>query len=312
MGLPAGVDKVTLSGTFTDATGAAAAGTVIITPSTQVVDTVDGQIIHDGPITVTLDTNGHYTVTLCASDAANVSPSGFTYTVAVDLSHVAFAPICVQLPKARPAVDHSELVVVPASAGTVVAPQNVLTVNGHTGTIILAASDVGADTAGAATAAQTAAQGYTDSQILANIGGRELAFAQNPTTTAMSSAQGNQTVPGVQISPVVGTRPISVAASIAYSLSRGTAPDPSVVRILAQILEVNPDTTTTVVATSSQSTKLAGTESYNLILPIKARLNPAPGQHTYRVQIQTNIAGVSWSIYGADFAASTSLECIER
>lgn len=166
MGLPAGVDKVTLSGTFTDATGAAAAGTVIITPSTQVVDTVDGQIIHDGPMTVTLDATGHYSVTVCASDAANVSPSGFTYTIAVDLAHVAFPPISVLLPKARPAVDHSELVAVPASAGTVVAPQNVLSVNGHTGAVTLAAADVGADAAGAATAAQSNAESYTDTKTL--------------------------------------------------------------------------------------------------------------------------------------------------
>lgn len=165
MSLPAGVATVTLTGTYTDATGAPAAGWVTITPDFEVVDATDRQLIYPAPVQATLDASGHFTVTLVASDAANVSPANFTYQVSAHTQYHDYAPIHVLLPQARPSVDVSELVSVQPS-GTVIAPQNVLSVNGHTGAVSLSAADVGADPTGAATAAQTNAQAYTDTKTL--------------------------------------------------------------------------------------------------------------------------------------------------
>lgn len=53
----------------------------------------------------------------------------------------------------------------------------IASVNGHTGTVVLTASDVGADASGAATAAQTAAATYTDSAIAAEVTARNAAVA---------------------------------------------------------------------------------------------------------------------------------------
>lgn len=68
---------------------------------------------------------------------------------------------------------------------------NVASVNGHTGTVNLAAADVGADASGAATTAQTNAEGYTDTQvatapafILYNTGGASYPFRSTVTSSA--------------------------------------------------------------------------------------------------------------------------------
>lgn len=361
MTLPAGLQTVTVTGTYVDAAGNPASGTVTITPDFEVVDTTDSTVIVSAPVTATLDASGHFSVTVVASDAANVSPQNFTHRVVVSTTHHDYAPFSVLLPKARPAVDISELVAVPPSSGVVRSPQNVLSVNAKTGAVVLSAADVSADPAGSAAAqaaaaqaaagvytdqqaaaaqtsaqaytdtkaaaaqtaaeaytdtktaaAQTNAQAYTDTQVLANIGGRELAFAQNPTSTNMASTTTDQNVPGLQIAPTVASRPVTLHAVVCYALSVGTAASPSVVRIMLKLVEVNQDLSTTQLLAQSQSTKVATGESYNLILPITARLAPTAGQHTYKVTIATNVSGSSFAVYGTDVGGTSFLECVER
>lgn len=74
----------TVTGTYLTATGQAAKGRVIFTPSTRVVDTQDAVVIED-PITAPLDINGSFEVELPTTDNRLLSPSDWVYSVSVRL-----------------------------------------------------------------------------------------------------------------------------------------------------------------------------------------------------------------------------------
>jgi len=65
-------------------------------------------------------------------------------------------------------------------------------VNGQTGVVVLGASDVGADASGAASTAQTAAEGYTDTAIASEVSRADAAYA----TAAQGATADSATQPG--------------------------------------------------------------------------------------------------------------------
>jgi hypothetical protein len=74
----------TVTGTYLTATGQAAKGRVIFTPSTRVVDEDDAVVIED-PITASLDASGSFQVELPATDNKLLSPQEWVYSVNVRL-----------------------------------------------------------------------------------------------------------------------------------------------------------------------------------------------------------------------------------
>lgn len=75
-----------VTGTYFDATtGTPAKGTVTFTPNTTLLATSSKDIIPQQPVTVSLSGTGTFTANLVPTDTAEITPSGWTYTVAENL-----------------------------------------------------------------------------------------------------------------------------------------------------------------------------------------------------------------------------------
>lgn len=111
---------VTLTGRYETATGAPETGTVTFTPSTTLQSATSDLIIQPAPVTATLDNTGSFSVSLLATDAATVAPSGWTYTVAERLGPTGAQvgrTFSIALPGATSPVDLSNIApVAPAGA----------------------------------------------------------------------------------------------------------------------------------------------------------------------------------------------------
>jgi len=88
----------TVTGTYLNGSGDPAKGRVTFTPTSRVVDT-DDNVIVEGAIVATLDTNGSFSVELPTTDNLLLSPRGWAYEVSVRLYGVkprkfyAFLPV---------------------------------------------------------------------------------------------------------------------------------------------------------------------------------------------------------------------------
>jgi lysophospholipase L1-like esterase len=100
---------VTLTGTYTKADGTADSGKVYITPSTKPILDATGNTIIVGPLTVTLDANGHFSVTLPATDDATLNPTGFGYTLVAALRSGTLPEVSFALPAATATVDMADI-----------------------------------------------------------------------------------------------------------------------------------------------------------------------------------------------------------
>src|SRR5690348_15757361 len=94
------------------------------------------------------------------------------------------------------------------SDGTSAGGGGVTSVNGHVGVVTLDAADVGADASGAAATAQTAAEAYTDSQLVAEVTRADAAYDATGAASAAQAAAETYTdtaVAGRVASVVAGT-----------------------------------------------------------------------------------------------------------
>lgn len=155
------------------------AGTVRFTPSVSRVVSAEHGVIALGTVNATLGASGDITATLLAIDADGFSPSGWTYRVDEELTNAPGRAWDVSLPAAVPSVALPALSPVESTTGTVSAPA-VLSVNGLTGVVTLAASDVGA---ASSTTQITAGTGLTGGGTLA--ADRTLAVSFGATATSV-------------------------------------------------------------------------------------------------------------------------------
>lgn len=133
MPLPSGLQTVTVTfGPYLAPDGTPASGSVTFQPAQRITHTPSGAVF-DGQVTVRLDADGAGTVTLPASDGADVTPQNVRYAVFWALSGLPSpAPARVLLPAATPTVDLDQLI--PAADGpAVVSLPAVLSVAGLTG-----------------------------------------------------------------------------------------------------------------------------------------------------------------------------------
>ena len=72
---------VTVTGTYTDGEGTPLTGTVRFTPNTMLTDTANDQVVGAVPVIVTLDSAGHFSVPLYATDNVSLSPAGWAWQV---------------------------------------------------------------------------------------------------------------------------------------------------------------------------------------------------------------------------------------
>jgi hypothetical protein len=143
MALPAAVETVTVTfGPFLDFTGAPMAGTITFTPVAPgpIVHVPTGTPIVRRPVTVAFATDtGSGTVVLPATNASNLTVTGFAYTVTVrfaELGAETWPAKTVQLPKERPTTDLDLTPDVVAAAGAVAnTAAAVVSVAGLTGAV---------------------------------------------------------------------------------------------------------------------------------------------------------------------------------
>ena len=81
MALTVDLETVTVTGTYVDLQGNAISGSVTFTPQTIIKDTDQNQIIVNNVVSVTLDTNGSFSVVLPVTDDSDVVPQPFAYEV---------------------------------------------------------------------------------------------------------------------------------------------------------------------------------------------------------------------------------------
>lgn len=82
MPLPGNITTITLTGTYVDFQGNPGTGTVALTPtSSELLDPADTTMIDAVPIIVTLDSNGHFSLTLPCTDNTALFPAGWVYQV---------------------------------------------------------------------------------------------------------------------------------------------------------------------------------------------------------------------------------------
>lgn len=81
MAFPGNISIVTVTGQFADYAGTPIAGQIKFSLSTALRNQIADQIVIPSVVSLTLDSNGAFTVQLPASDDADFTPTGFTYTV---------------------------------------------------------------------------------------------------------------------------------------------------------------------------------------------------------------------------------------
>lgn len=138
MGLPDGVDSVTVTGGdngLRGPGGAPVSGTVTLTPSVDRVVSAEHGLIVLGSVNATLGASGQFTLgPVLATDADGFTPSGWTYRVDENLTGLPPRSYSISLPAAVPTVALPEVTETSSSPGAVVSPA-VLSVNGHTGVV---------------------------------------------------------------------------------------------------------------------------------------------------------------------------------
>jgi hypothetical protein len=135
--LPGDIATITVTGTFLDALGAAAGGTVTFTSTAPLTDGTGEVILTQEPITVTL-ADGAFSVALPCTDNVTIRPPGFKWVVTIAVPYAAQPPFAIALPQSlRPTVDLSDLWPIPQPAS----PVNglyVISVNGLSGSVSVA------------------------------------------------------------------------------------------------------------------------------------------------------------------------------
>lgn len=109
---------VTLTGHYETAGATPISGTVTFTPSTALQSSSNSMIIQTETVTATLDGTGAFSVTLLATDASGVAPTGWTYQVVEQFTGGIGRTYSIQLPQANSPVDLSAISPV-APAGNV-------------------------------------------------------------------------------------------------------------------------------------------------------------------------------------------------
>lgn len=120
MPLPPGIETVTLTGSYTHPGGTAMRGTVRLRPTSgRLVSAATGLTVQ-GEETKDFDANGDVSITVVASDATGINPSGGTYQLTISFYDAEAVSFPVLLPKAAPTVKLSAITPVTPSEGVYV------------------------------------------------------------------------------------------------------------------------------------------------------------------------------------------------
>jgi hypothetical protein len=167
LALPGNINTITVTGSFANALGISASGTVLFTPSSVLTDTNGMVILTETPIIASLAA-GVFSVVLPCTDNTSIRPSPFYYTVTLGIAGSGQQSFNISLPSTLGStVDMSALVPVPSMA--MPSPGlYVISVNGQSGSVeVLGGATVsGAPSAGQVlTATSAAAAGWAAAPV---------------------------------------------------------------------------------------------------------------------------------------------------
>lgn len=80
------LNRVMLTGRYTDGSGSAVSGTLEFTPSAPLTAAAETVVLPQSPVLVTLNGSGSFSVPLYATDNADLSPAGWTWGVTLDIA----------------------------------------------------------------------------------------------------------------------------------------------------------------------------------------------------------------------------------
>jgi len=86
--VPGDATTITVSGTYVDASGVVASGTVTFTPSGWIASPGSDMVLPPSPVVATLDTNGAFSVVLVVTDDVDLQPQPWQYTVSEQINGV--------------------------------------------------------------------------------------------------------------------------------------------------------------------------------------------------------------------------------
>jgi hypothetical protein len=120
MPLPAGIQTVTLVGTYPHPDGTPMRGTVSVTPRPGKIVAASSGVTVQGPVVRDLDATGSFTMTVVATDSDGINPTGFTYDVTLHFIDAPGDAFPISLPKAAPTVSLNAITPAASSSGTYV------------------------------------------------------------------------------------------------------------------------------------------------------------------------------------------------
>jgi hypothetical protein len=115
--LPENLTTITLTGTFLDSTGAPLTGYLTFTPVPELVDP-GSAVLYSATQAVTLDSSGHFSITLMCTDNANLVPVGWYYIVTENVRSLRTYPIYLPHTLGESA-DLSDLTPIPSLTGAI-------------------------------------------------------------------------------------------------------------------------------------------------------------------------------------------------
>lgn len=117
MGLPAGVQTVTVSGPYCGPSGAPRKGRLVFTPEPETITSAEHGVIVKGSADAIVADDGSFSIKLLATDAEGCTPSGWTYTV-TELTDGATRSYPISLPASAPTVSWPSVTPTAPAAGT--------------------------------------------------------------------------------------------------------------------------------------------------------------------------------------------------
>jgi hypothetical protein len=249
-----GLQTVALFAQYSHADGSPCLGTVTFTPEPSAVAADGAGITILGPIVASPDeATGQFTITLLATDAAGVTPSGWTYTVVESWRDgtTARPPFSISLPAANPTADLAALAPVGSSSGS----------GGSSGLALLIANNLSDlespavartnlglgsaatepasafDAAGAAASAQSAAETYAGQQVAAEATRANAAYDASGAASAAQTAA--ETYTSGQISTEVTRANSAYDAAGAAAAAQTAAETYSAGEVSAEITRAN-------------------------------------------------------------------------